>query len=1694
MANDSWGARVFSFLEETEGFREKVYTDVNGHETIGIGHKVLPGEDWSGGITREGARRLLARDYTKGHTIARDTEGHEVFDSLGDREQAILGLSAWNPGYGTQPDLVAAALAGDRDAQLAEHVIHAGGRDLDIRNDAWKDLFFPEQEGVGDVELETAPPKTQIVLKKPPTLKTFTDSEEFQLMNESDQVDALAERDGRFKQLLEEDPGAARRFALAAANAGRGVEGFTATMASSLEGGLERGIGYTMLPIVGAISLLERSGLIDDTSTDDDLLAWVHQRRIEGEKRIGTAWEHQLAGLFTSIGGAAIPGIALLGVTAPAGVAAGLSGIPLWMAAEGAAFGGAGFLGAYGETGDLDEAMQRGMIDGALGMFGGASSAVGRLARIPLDAAAATAAGVAMGLPWQENVIQAGAMTLLAGIPGARITPARRKKLGMGPDTMPNAREVEHQSDFEAAARLRSQKAMERPLAEPIVSRDGEEYHTVVEALRADGKASRELPETYWNPMDHTDEMNAKWENRLEHSAQDGRPLDFVTSGKPDAEIPNGWNPGWRHVKQVPYGAAPDRVTSQAGKDIVRPGEIIGRFAKLFGFNVTRGNVRTGEGADSALGWHWAYKREMKVLRQDDLQTVAHEWGHDIVVTEDALSRYVQGKQVGKDVGRLRGWLQAEEAKLGNTFDEQGVPSATLFKHKDNVPDDLKYLEELVAMSYDRPNLREGFSEFVRIYMTNNKKYGGEVDLTIATGEKRTSPVLNKIFEDWMDTLPKAKKEGLIKFAEDSHVYVRQDATTSMLARFGQDGSPEMVMQSAISKMRQAAIDTNEGGWNAVARTAGPKEADAFAAYAQAAQAAHRLTDLAAGTSVPRLIMDTDGNPVQHAGTGESLRDIIRDIGSSTEMQNAQGAYTAARRQRELYDQVDVAGKTEHVPEFVEKKLAEAKKRLDEGGSREADIKLVEAHNTMPRGEFENAVLRRHGLERRERTDLHLIEENLKLTDNPLYKHLEGTHQRLKNWQRQVRAYGQAAGLINQKQANHMDVFNSEYVFPFKRDMSDAIGGGQGAAPSGGMVSHLGGSEKNFAKDWLELTVEGADEIFRQAEANLAKKFLVDAIFKSPDAGLWFHMYEYANQSRSLPHEGIARVVGNVKKGPEHKITVFRDGDPFHYAPKDEGLLQSMDFLHPSSRGVGMQIVNRIRVLNQDMTTLNPAFFIPALPRDLVASFIFSKTKGNFMMKAIKGGWHAWKNSPEYQNYVAAVGTTASLTQVKPTNAKSLLADAKRADSRVRQIIHTPGALIDTLRKITNTIEASTRMGEYLAATKQGMPAKHAAWLGTQIQPNFASRGTNQLIRGAMDSVNFLGATANSTDRLMRGLFRDTEGKARLIQKLGGMVLASIALDEINRRVIDKYSEIPLWLRQAYHIIPFPEIKDGKMTIGMKLWPKNHELGLVQNAASRVLDEMYADTRKGVAAAGADVIAILLGGVGVNAAGDSFPIPIPAFIEGAAEVKFDTNFFTGNSVVPMEAANNSAYNQVTVDTPQLYKDWGKLTQNTPWLPDFIESPAQIKHLIETFTSHFGTQVALLYDWTFNPNRVAGGPGSGPIGRRFNLPKNKYSTVNRDFYEQAAELRKHSEDMGSFKDRREWDRLRAAQNDPEMMHAIQKSKVFERTKRAAARVEKLRTNLRLDDSLTPEQRYEKDQELILIKRNMLRQTLEQWGPE
>lgn len=84
------------FIVEKEGFRTKIYKDTAGLDTIGYGHLIKKGENFSSGITKSQAANLLEKDLK----IAENSVNNYVKVGLSVNQKAALISFVFNVGVG----------------------------------------------------------------------------------------------------------------------------------------------------------------------------------------------------------------------------------------------------------------------------------------------------------------------------------------------------------------------------------------------------------------------------------------------------------------------------------------------------------------------------------------------------------------------------------------------------------------------------------------------------------------------------------------------------------------------------------------------------------------------------------------------------------------------------------------------------------------------------------------------------------------------------------------------------------------------------------------------------------------------------------------------------------------------------------------------------------------------------------------------------------------------------------------------------------------------------------------------------------------------------------------------------------------------------------------------------------------------------------------------------------------------------------------------------------------------------------------------------------------------------------------------------------------------------------------------------------------------------------------------------------
>ena len=102
-----------SMIKQHEGNRLQVYKDTLGLDTIGYGHLVKPGEDYSAGITQQQADELFDKDFDHHYQAATKTPGWSLASPKQRRAMVDLTYNMGPSWHKKFPKFSAAAAKGD---------------------------------------------------------------------------------------------------------------------------------------------------------------------------------------------------------------------------------------------------------------------------------------------------------------------------------------------------------------------------------------------------------------------------------------------------------------------------------------------------------------------------------------------------------------------------------------------------------------------------------------------------------------------------------------------------------------------------------------------------------------------------------------------------------------------------------------------------------------------------------------------------------------------------------------------------------------------------------------------------------------------------------------------------------------------------------------------------------------------------------------------------------------------------------------------------------------------------------------------------------------------------------------------------------------------------------------------------------------------------------------------------------------------------------------------------------------------------------------------------------------------------------------------------------------------------------------------------------------------------------------------
>jgi len=239
-------------------------------------------------------------------------------------------------------------------------------------------------------------------------------------------------------------------------------------------------------------------------------------------------------------------------------------------------------------------------------------------------------------------------------------------------------------------------------------------------------------------------------------------------------------------------------------------------------------------------------------------------------------------------------------------------------------------------------------------------------------------------------------------------------------------------------------------------------------------------------------------------------------------------------------------------------------------------------------------------------------------------------------------------------------------------------------------------------------------------------------------------------------------------------------------------------------------------------------------------------------------------------------------------------------------------------RKLVQSAEYATRLGEYELARSAGFSEIGAAFAGREVATDFGMRGSNAFLNAVNRNTMFFNASIQGLYRTGRTFGEQPARAAALVTTT--IVAPSIALYHLNSKH-PEYSLVPNQVKQLNYLIPNYTTDENGQTILDKelpfyLVPKPYDLGIFANVAEGLIDGMYK---------GSD-------GVVKQYVSESWSqitpgLPIPTAFRPFLEMLFNKNLYSGAPVIGIYELQRLDELQARGSTRQIAKDISMLTSN-----------------------------------------------------------------------------------------------------------------------------------------------------------------------
>ena len=547
--------------------------------------------------------------------------------------------------------------------------------------------------------------------------------------------------------------------------------------------------------------------------------------------------------------------------------------------------------------------------------------------------------------------------------------------------------------------------------------------------------------------------------------------------------------------------------------------------------------------------------------------------------------------------------------------------------------------------------------------------------------------------------------------------------------------------------------------------------------------------------------------------------------------------------------------------------------------------------------------------------------------------------------------------------------------------------------------------------------------------------------------------------------EMIDMLQTNMPPAGGNVVAVLKGGKPVWYEVNDPVLMRALKAIDRDPPPWIVKWLGLPKRIGQATITLTPDFMVANIARDTIAGSVMSRHGFKPVLDSLRGMAMRMRDDPLYKEFIANGGGLSSiyLDETKFRAKLEKFYNSQGVDYRT--VLDTPEKLLGFIETLGDAFEMSTRLGEYRRAVKAGENPRHAAYIAREVSTDFAMRGDSRALGFLYDTVMFLKPALLSWDRLYRGIAHDPN-RGSVATKAGLIALSSSMLYLLNRGN-PLYEQLPDWDKDAnWHFFV------GEQHFR---YPKIWEIGAMASMAERGTAAIIDRDPLGM---GKDFARILANTYSVNLT--------PQIIAPIAEQYANKNSFTGSPIETEGMQNLQPFLRAKENTSETLKQLGMATRN---LPESLQvNPVRAEALLRGYFNTWATYGLMLADKALmEKNAPTMRTDQLPVIRRFYQQEpaqhTKYETM---FYDLLGEARRVH---GTLRELDKTDRSPIAdelQGNPMALEY----KPLEGANKTLQGINADMRQVRRDNWLTPDQKREKLDALILQRNDLLKRTVEE----